>query len=179
MKKRRKEQLVVRKHIAKINKQLREDKFAGRFEVKQVGRIDKIYNNYVNFYPKTMTIDEVGDPEWHVNYYLIDVIDNEEPERNGHFQVRWSKTFGLVDVVPLDKNSDVYYRHSAGGLVSIYEILNTFIIESDFDEKWKSLEYAKTHWYSGKELKETLQWLGPNWESAEKLAKAEPQRFAK
>lgn len=176
MNKRRKEQLQVRKVLRSFNKQLREDKFAGRFEVKQVGRIDKAYNNYINHYPKNMTIDEVGDPEWHVNYYLIDVIDNEEPERNGHFQVRWSKTFGLVDANELDEKS-AKYRPRGGGLSHLTEVINEFIIQSDFDEKWKSLEYAKTHWYSGKELKETLQWLGPNWESAEKLAEAEPKRF--
>ena len=175
MKTRRKEQLIVRKHIKQINKQLKEDKFAGRFEIRQVNRIDKVYNNYVNFHPETMTIDEIGDPEWHVNYYVIDIIDNEEPERNGHYTFRWSKSFGLVDAVPFDEKSRGYIK--TNGLVSVYDILNTFIIESDFDKKWKSLEYANTHWYSGDELKEVLKFLGPNWASAEKLAKAQPERF--
>ena len=163
--------------LRKFNKQLREDYFAGRFELKQIGRIDYSQPNFLVYKPNSFTIDEVGDPNWLINIYRIELIDNEEPERNCIYRCRYSKDFGLVDVQAETIDGRRYVSNA--GLPNIQEVLNNFIIESDFSEKSKSLEYARTHWYSGAELEKMVQMLGPEWISADELAKFQPERFSK
>lgn len=174
--KKRKEQLKVRKLLRELNKQLKEDYFAGRFEVKQIGRKDFSQPAYFPVYcPQCYNIEEAGDPQWNWSLYTIELIDNEEPERNCFFEFRWSDTFKLCDGRPLDEKACKYYR--SFGLFKLGDAMNEFIIQSDFNKKWKYLEYARTHWFSGDELKEHLRINGSCWASADALAEAKPNRF--
>lgn len=176
MNKRRKFQLKLRKWVKNYNKGLYEDKWAGRFEIKLTGRKDFSQPTWPSVHrPQCYTTEEIQDPEWHWSLYTIELIDNEEPERNCSFQFRWSETFGFCDGHPLDEEACKYY-HSFG-LFKLGDAVNEFIIQSDFDKKWKYLEYAKTHWFSGEELNECLRMLGPNWTDAETLLKSKPDRF--
>lgn len=174
--KRRKLQLKIRRVLRETNKSLKEDLFAGRFEVKLVNRKDFAEPAYHPVYcPKNFTINEAGDPQWNWSLYTIELIDNEEPERNCQFAFRWSETFELCDGHPLDDKAYAYYR--SGGLFKLNEAINDFIIYSDFWKKWNYLEYARTHWFSGKALDKQMEELGPEWIDADTLLKARPDKF--
>ena len=173
--KRRKLQLKIRRILRETNKSLKEDLFAGRFEVKLVDRKDFAEPAYLVYYPKNFTIEQAGDPQWNWSLYSIELIDNEEPERNCRFAFRWSNTFELCDGHPLDDNAYAYYR--SGGLVKLNEAINDFIIYSDFWKKWNYLEYARTHWFSGKTLEKQMKELGPKWINADTLLEAVPNKF--
>lgn len=176
MNKRRKEQLKIRKMIRHINKQLKEDYFAGRFEIKQTNRKDFAEPNYINYYPKTLTIDNAGDPQWNWSIYTIELIDNEEPERNCKYNFRYSEVFGMIEAIPLTNEGCQYL--TPGGISPLWEILNNFIVQSDFQEKHRYFDYAKTHWYSGEELERVIRHLGSAWVSPEELIKVRPERFS-
>ena len=177
MNKRRKfQKKIIRKVLKEANEDLREDLFAGRFEVKLVNRIDFAEQTfYPIYYPKNFTIEEADDPQRFWSLYIIELIDNEEPERNCRFAFRWSKDFEFCDGHPVDDKAYAYYR--SGGLFLLSEAINDFIVYSDFWKKWNYLEYARTHWFSGKTLEKQMEELGPKWKDANTLLEAVPNKF--
>lgn len=159
--------LKTKKLVKKINKQLKEDCFAGRFEVKLTGkRQDYQTSSYLIYVPALYTIDEVTDPTWSFSYYEAEIRDNEEPERNFKVWFRLSKDFGLVDCSTDDWEASSKYFENLG-LNGIMVVMNNFIVKSDFWEKWQDLEYRKTHWYSGKQLEEMIAYGGPEYRDPE------------
>ena len=143
----KKEQREVRSVLRKINKDLKEDCYAGRFKVLQTGR--KTYNDQNGWCDKTfINIDEHrlygvaghGYHLWYHSDFYITLIDEEHPERN------------ITDCYDI-------YEIKAGmfsGGKTLGRDLNNFIIESDFWDKWSNPDYARTHWYSGENLRDML-----------------------
>lgn len=175
-----KDQHAVNRYLRKINKQLNEDVFSGRFEVKQVNRKDFQDANYSCYCPSEYTIEEASDPCWRYSWYLIKFIDNEEPERNVEYWAKWSDRFGLCDLHrDFFGNVGVPDYRGWSGLSTVPGTMSNFIVKSDFWDLWNNFNYAKTHWYSGKELDNMMRICGPEWESAETLAEARPDRFKK
>jgi len=119
-------QQKINRFIHSMNRNLYEDVFKNRFSIHQVSRQDLCECGGFHF------------SNWCRSAYLIEFRDNEEPERD------YSKWFDCWDV------SGPWL--SSGSVTSN---LNTFIIESDFWEKWRTdEEYKKNHWYSGEQLKQ-------------------------
>ena len=121
----KKDQREVRSFIRRFNKQLKDDCFSGRFEVKQVNRITKnLYNgwNDKTFISKDDTtffgLAGHGNHLWYYADYEIEFVDNECPDRN------FKKWFSKNDIVS-----------GFLGNTSMYGIMNDFIAESDFWEK--------------------------------------------
>ena len=134
----KKTQKEVNKIIRGLNKELKEDCFAGRFEYRQIGR--KYFN----------------DDDWYSSIYKIEFRDNEDPSRN---KVGYYNKY------------DILYGWD------FFNMMNDLIIESDFWDKWRDFDYAKDHWYSGKQLTEMVKMCGDKWRSAEALRDEEPDRF--
>lgn len=155
-----KDWLETRRMVRKINKQLKEDCFAGRFELRLTGRRqDYQMANYLIYTPELYTINEASDPTWSFSYYEAEVKDNEESERNFKIWFKLSENFGLIDCSTDNWEAASQYFEN-GGINSIWTVMNNFIIKSDFWEKWRDLEYQKTHWYSGEELERMMKFCG-------------------
>ena len=147
-----KEQKQVNKILKKLNKQMKEDCFAGRFLVVQTGKKCFSEANYSCYCPKLYTYNEAADPCWRYAYYTIRFIDKEEPERNFKAYFSYSKVFGLKY---LGNELEGAGKEIHPGYPSnIWMVMNDFIIKSDFWKKWDDPEYKKTHWYSGKQLED-------------------------
>lgn len=88
----------VNSNIKRLNRQLRQDVFGTRFEARQVKKIK----------------GEDG-----VQYYLYELRDNEQPERNCIYS-GWLSGFSIIEM------NKVWWE------------MNNFIIKSDFWEKYKA-----------------------------------------
>lgn len=88
----------VNRNAKKLNKQLREDVFKNRFEVRQL---------------KKQRIDGI-------EYYLYNLIDNEQPERNKI--EKWITGFSIITFNEL------------------FLLMNEFIVTSDFWSKYQKSE---------------------------------------
>lgn len=145
-----KDQKKVNKILRQVNKQLKEDCFAGRFSVRQLGKICYSQANYLCYCPQLYTYSEAEDPCWRYANYTIEFVDAEEPERNFKAYFSYSKVFGLKylgnELEGAGKEIHPNYPSN------IWMVMNDFIIKSDFWKKWDDPEYKKTHWYSGKQL---------------------------
>ena len=176
---RQKERRIVNRYLKKLNKSLREDCFAGRFVVELIGYKDYQCANYSIYTPELYTIDEVADPTWQYSYYRLRIVDVEEPERSFDCYAKWSSSLGLINTIAADEDSyrkGAKYIDNSGCRHFVWTVSN-FIAESDFWQKWRSFDYAKNHWYSGKELKDYMRTLGPWWRSADTLKEHDPNRF--
>lgn len=179
MSKRHQEWLKVRRLIKKTNKSLFEDCFAGRFEVRLTGnKRDYQTANYFVYTPELFTADEASDPTWQYSYYEAEIRDNEEPERNFKIWFKYSDSFGLIDC--WTDRWEMRSEYFDNSISSIWSVINNFIIKSDFWDKWNDIEYKKTHWYSGDNLKETIAILGEAYKdpvSAEEYRKRRELAF--
>ena len=174
----RKEHNKVKKHINAINNYLYDDVFSGRFKLVQVDRRDIQEGAYLCYSPEHFTIDDASDPCWRHSIYLIRFVDTEEPERNVEYWAKWSDSFGLCDLRRdfWDNLGKPNYCDNLG-LSTAQSVMNNFIVRSDFWDKWRDFDYAKDHWYSGKQLTEMINVCGDKWKSAEALRDEEPDRF--
>lgn len=173
-----KEHNKVKKHINAINKYLYDDVFSGRFKLVQVDHRDIQEGAYLCYSPEHYNIDEASDPCWRHSMYLIRFVDTEEPERNVEYWAKWSDHFGLCDLHRdfWDNLGKPNYCDNLG-LSTAQSVMNNFIVRSDFWDKWRDFDYAKDHWYSGKQLTEMINVCGDKWRSAEALRNEEPDRF--
>lgn len=174
----------VKQFIKKINKDLKEDCYAGRFEVKKLDTVFSTRSNWINGRPKNININEWAKTQWTSSLHLIKIIDNEIPDRNVEMWFEYSDTSKLSypiangEFLSEQWLKNVHYITNDGSS-SIYEVLNNFIVESDFWNKWNEFDYAKTHWYSGDQLKKMVALFGEKWKSAEALNTVKPDRFLK
>lgn len=110
-------QRKVNRQIHGLNRNLKEDCFAGRFSVKMIKRKDEFLLRWP--YPK----------------FFIEIMDNEQPERNIVELFHWSDSWGLRE------------------FETLIDILNNFIVSSDFWDRWRNDEaYRETHFFSGKRM---------------------------
>lgn len=147
----KKEQRKVRRVIRKQNKNLKEDCFAGRFQIRQTNRVSQgLYPGWVDktYISKDGKDFGVAGHSYHLWYkaaYEIEFIDNEQPERN---YKEWFECWDILNYSFLKQ--------------SLWSHLNEFILSSDFWKKWNDPEYARTHWFSGAQLKEKMK-NNKNW----------------
>lgn len=87
--------------VKKLNKQLQQDVFKDRFEIRQYRKTGRGKNS--------------------ISYYLYQLIDNEQPERN-KIVPNWLSEFQIL-----------WFHH-------LSEYINNFIIESDFWAKYTKSE---------------------------------------
>lgn len=87
----------VNNFIKNFNKSLRKDVFGNRFELRQRRK---------------------ARTSWGMEFYLYELIDNEQPERNKVAQY-WESGFSILNMGPL------------------FMAMNNFIVSSDFWEKYR------------------------------------------
>lgn len=163
--------LKVKKTVKKINKQLYEDVFKERFKLVLTGNKQDYYQaSYGIYVPELLDADNAGDPAWKYSVYEVRLEDTEEPERSFTFWCEYSDTFGLIHCRAIDEDNYskmVRYKTGSSGLNEVWVLINNFIVNSDFWKKWDSLEYKKTHWYSGEELERVIACNGSAYKSPE------------
>lgn len=172
-----KQWLKAKKFIKMINKNLSDDVFSGRFKVSLTGKKRDYYlANYLCYTPELLTADNAGDPAWKYSVYEVRIEDTEEPERSFNVWCEYSNNFGMIDCHIEDENYysiGSKYLQNCSGLKELWWVVNNFIIYSDFWDKWKDIEYQKTHWYSGKCLDDMIAYGGSLYKTPEgaKLAR--------
>ena len=100
--------------------------------------------------------------EPYYSLFCVEFIDEEEPERN---KEDWFDFHNII-------------WGGFGACKNAWQVMNNFIIYSDFWKKWHNdYNYAKNHWYSGEQLKDMMDHCGEEWLTPETLAKARPDRW--
>lgn len=164
-----KEWLKAKRFTKKLNKQLKEDVFEGRFQLVLTGnKKDFSQSNYGIYVPELLTAENAGDPTWQYSVYEVRLEDTEQQERSFAFWCEYSDTFGLINCSPADvENQEKMQKYSQGfsGIRSAVTLVNNFIVYSDFWEQWKNPEYKKNHWYSGEQLKRAIEIGGSSFKN--------------